>query len=145
MHANNIIARKEWATYKLVLAITRDQFAAAIDDIYYAVLDNPTESLNSIDLHTLVLHIQQTYTQISQPYLDNNLVKFNTGINPGLPFAVYIRKQEKCQIFAANASVPISDATMVTTGCKHTIASGNMTLGWHEWKRCPPNELTWNH
>ena len=34
---------------------------------------------------------------------------------------------------------------MVTTWCKHTIASGNMTLGWREWKRCLPNELTWNH
>ena len=41
--ANNIVARKAWATSKLILAITRNQFAAAINDVYYAVLDNPTE------------------------------------------------------------------------------------------------------
>ena len=143
--ANNIVARKAWATYKLVLTITRDQFAAAIDNVYYTILNDPTKGLNSIHLHPLVLHIQQTYTQISQPDLDNNLAKFNTGIDPGLPLVVYTRKQEKFQIFAANAGVPISNATMVTTGCKHIIASGNMTLGWREWKCCPPNELTWNH
>jgi hypothetical protein len=83
---------------------------------------------NSVDLHTLVLHIQQTYTQISQPDLDDNLAEFNTGINPGPPLAIYTHKQEKCQIFATDAGVPISDATMVTTECKLAINSGNMTL-----------------
>ena len=34
---------------------------------------------------------------------------------------------------------------MVTTGCKHAIASGNMTLDWRKWKRHPPNKLMWNH
>ena len=34
LRANNIVARKAWATYKLVLAITRNQFAAANDDVY---------------------------------------------------------------------------------------------------------------
>ena len=102
LRANNIVARKAWATYKLVLSITCDQFAAAIDDLYYTVINNPTKGLNSIDLCTLVLHIQQTYAQISQPDLDNNLIEFNTGINPGLPLAVYTCKQEKCQVFAVN-------------------------------------------
>jgi hypothetical protein len=43
LRATNISARKAWATYRLVLAITRDQFSAAIDDVYYAILDDPTE------------------------------------------------------------------------------------------------------
>ena len=34
LRAFNIDARKAWATYKLVLAITRNQFAAANDDVY---------------------------------------------------------------------------------------------------------------
>jgi hypothetical protein len=129
LHANNIVACKAWATYKLILAIIRDQFATAIDNVYYAVLDNPTKGLNDIDLCTLIQHIQQTYAQISQPDLDDILAEFNTGINPGLPLGVYTRKQEKYQIFASDAGVPISNATMVTTGCKHAIASSNMTLG----------------
>ncbi len=33
-----------WMTYHLILAITRDQFAAAVNDVYYAVLDNPFEA-----------------------------------------------------------------------------------------------------
>jgi hypothetical protein len=89
--------RKAWATYKLVLAITRDQFAAAIDDVYYAVLDDPTEGLNGVDLRTLVQHILTTYAQISQPDLDDNITEFNTRIDPGLPLAVYTCKQEKCR------------------------------------------------
>jgi hypothetical protein len=128
LRANNIAARKAWATYCLVLAITRNQFAAAINDVYYAVLDDPTEGLNRVDLRTLVQRILTTYAQISQPDLDDNMNEFNIRINPGLPLAVYTLKQEKCQVFAANAGVPIS---------------GNMTLGWREWKRCPANEHTW--
>jgi hypothetical protein len=49
----------------MVLTITRDQFAAAINDVYYAILDNPTKDLNTVNLHTLVMHILNTYTQIS--------------------------------------------------------------------------------
>ncbi len=49
----------------MVLTITRNQFAAAINDVYYAVLDDPTKGLNPVDLHTLVMHILNTYAQIS--------------------------------------------------------------------------------
>ena len=143
LRAINIAARKAWATYRLVLAITRDQFAAAIDDVYYAVLDDPMEGLNGIDLRTLVQHILTTYAQISQPDLDDNMTEFNIGIDSSLPLAVYTRKQEKCQIFAADAGVPISDELMVTTRSKHALSSGNMTLNWREWKRRPANEHTW--
>jgi hypothetical protein len=128
LRATNISARNAWATYRLVLAITRDQFAAAINDVYYAVLDNPTKGLNGVNLRTLVQHILTTYAHISQLDLDNNMTKFNTGIDPGLPLAVYTRKQEKYQVFAADAGVPISDELMVTTGSKHSLSSDNMTL-----------------
>ena len=142
LHAINFTARKAWATYHLVLAITRDQFAAAID-IYYATLGNPTEGLNGVDLRTLVQHILTMYAQISQPDLDNNMAEFNIGIKSDLPLAVYTQKQEKCQVFAANAGVSISDELMVTTGSKHAIANGNMTLNWREWKRRPEIQHTW--
>jgi hypothetical protein len=97
------------ATYRIVLAITRDQFAAAIDDVYYAILDDPMEGLNGVELCTLIQHILTTYTQISQPDLDDNMNEFNIGIDADLPLAVYMRKQEKCQVFADDAGVPISD------------------------------------
>jgi hypothetical protein len=130
LQATNISGRKVWATYRLVLAIAQDQFAATIDDVYYTILDNPTEGLNGVDLCTLVQHILTTYAQLSQPNLDDNMTDFNTGINPSLPLAVYTCKQEKCQVFAADAGVPISNKLMVTTGSKHALPSGNMTLGW---------------
>jgi hypothetical protein len=143
LRATNPAACKAWATYRLVLSITCNQFAAAINNVYYAILDDPSEGLNGIDLRTLVTHILTTYAQISQPNLDDNLTDFNTGINPILPLAVYTRKQEKCQIFAHNAGVPISDATMVTTGTKHALATGNMTLVWREWKQHSIVDHTW--
>ena len=58
----------------------------------------------------------------------DNLADFNTGIDPGLPLAVYTRKQEQCQVFAFDAAVPISEATMVTTGTKHALACDNITM-----------------
>jgi hypothetical protein len=75
--------RKSWTTYRLIRAITRDQSAAAIDNVFYAVLDDPIKGLNGINLCMLVQHIATKYAQISQPDLDNNLADFNTGIDPG--------------------------------------------------------------
>jgi hypothetical protein len=141
--ATNAAACKAWNTYKMVLTISRNQFAAAINDVNYASLDDPTEGLNTINPHTLVMHILNTYAQISQPDLDDNMTDLHSGINSGLPLVVYMRKQEKCQVFAANASVPISDKTMITTGTKHALACGNMTLAWREWKHHPIIDHTW--
>jgi hypothetical protein len=73
------------------------------------------------------------------------MTKFYTGIKASLPLAIYMRKQEKCQMFAQDAGVPISEATMVTTGTKAALKCGGMELEWCEWKRCPLVDQTWNN
>ena len=143
--AANLAERKAWNTYLIVATITRDQFAAAIDDVYYAALDDPTEGLNAVTLRDLVTHVCTTYASISQPEIDDNMAEFHTGIDAALPLAVYTRKQEKCQTFALNAGVPISEAMMVTTRTKAALNSGGMELAWREWKRCPVLDQTWNN
>jgi hypothetical protein len=127
----------------MVLTIMHDQFTAVIDNINFAVLDNPTEGLNAINLRSLVLHILTTYAQISQPDLDDNKANFHPGINSSSPLAIYTRKQEKCQVFAADAGVPISDETMITTGTNHALACSNMTLAWRKWNHHPLHDHTW--
>ncbi len=82
---------------------------------------------------------------ISQPNVDNNMAKFVTGIEPSLPLAVYTCKQEKCQTFAQDAGIPISKATIVTTGTKAPLNCGGMELAWRKWKRCPLVDHTWNN
>jgi hypothetical protein len=54
-----------------------------------------------------------------------------------------MRKQECCQVFALNAAVPISEATMVTTRTKHALACGNMTMAWCEWNHRTIANHTW--
>ncbi len=61
LHATNAAICKVWTTYHLVLTITRDQFARAIDNVSYAELYNPIKGLNGIDLRMLVTHILTTY------------------------------------------------------------------------------------
>jgi hypothetical protein len=114
LRAQHTSTCKAWTTYCLVCTITCNQFAATINNIFYAILNNPIKGLNGVDLRTLVHHIATTYAQISQPDLDDNLADFDMGIDLGQPLAIYTRKQECCQVFALNAAVPISEATMVT-------------------------------
>jgi hypothetical protein len=42
-----------------------------------------------------------------QPDINENMAEFITGIDPSLPLAVYIGKQENCQTFALGACIPI--------------------------------------
>jgi hypothetical protein len=142
LQAQIISACKAWTTLRLVRAITWSQFAAAIDGIFYAILGNPIEGLNDIDLSMLVRHIATTYVQISQPNLEQP-GRLQHGIDPGIPLAVYTRKQECCQVFALDAAVPISKATMVTTGTKHALACGNMTMVWCKWNCRAIAKHTW--
>jgi hypothetical protein len=91
-HANNISACKAWSTYMIDHTITRDQFTASIDDVYYAAINDPIEGLNIVTLQQLITHIRTTYAQISQPDLDYNVTDFNQGNDPNLPLAVYTCK-----------------------------------------------------
>jgi hypothetical protein len=72
------------------------------------------------------------------------MTKFYTGIKASLPLAIYTRKLEKCQTFAQDAGVPISEATMVTAGTKAALNCGSMELAWREWKQRPLIDQTWN-
>jgi hypothetical protein len=92
--ATKAAACMAWNTYKMVLTITRNQFDVAIKDVYYAILDSLTEGLKVVDLRTLVMHILDTYAQINQPGLDNNVTDFHSGIDSGLPFPL-CRLQEE--------------------------------------------------
>jgi hypothetical protein len=98
--AANLAECKAWNTYIIICTITHNQVMAAINNVYYAELDDPTKGLNAISLHNLVTHICSTYATISQNYIDDNMAKLFTGIKHSLPLAAYIPKQEKCQTFA---------------------------------------------
>jgi hypothetical protein len=91
----------------------------AIEDIYYAELDDPIKDLNDVQIQDLLDHIKDRYCHIDQADLDKNLDRFNQGIDPSVPLIVYIHKQEDCQEFTHDGHVDISEATMVTTGTKH--------------------------
>jgi hypothetical protein len=42
----------------MVLTITRNQFGAAINDVYYTILDDPTKDLNAINASVLLVLVQ---------------------------------------------------------------------------------------
>jgi hypothetical protein len=65
--AVNFAKRRVWNTYIIVRTITGNQFVVAIDDVYYAELDDPAVGLNAISLRDLVTHIRSTYATIFQP------------------------------------------------------------------------------
>ena len=66
------------------------------------------------------------FAKISQTEIDANLVLFNKGMEPSRTLAVYTCKQDLYQEIANDANVPITKATMATTGTKHAVASGGM-------------------
>ena len=91
--------------------------AEAIDNVYYAALNNPTEELNSVSIWVLITHIRKNYAQISQPEINANMPDLHQGIDAALPIAVFYARQECRQIFALNAGVPISEATIYLYDC----------------------------
>jgi hypothetical protein len=100
----------------VILIIIRNQFAAAIDKVYYTTLDDPTEGLNAVNLHTLVMHILNIYAQISQLDLNDNMADFDSGIDSS-PFC---HLHEEAGEMSGLCCSPKKN--MITTGTKHTLA-----------------------
>ena len=98
-------------------------------------MDDLDEGLNGVGIQDLYDHVMDCFAQISQSKIDGNLITFNKGIDPSKTLAVYTRKQEFCQETANGADVPITEASMVTTGTKHAVATCGMDQAWKEWMR----------
>lgn len=145
LRAENDTSQTEWQTLQHVRRIAVNLVADAIEPVYYAELDDPDEGLNDVQVRDLIDHIRDRYCQIDQSDIDKNMEIFQQGIDPTLPLSVYIRKQENCQDFAKDARVPISEQTMVTTGTKHALQSGDFTAAWKEWSRHNDAHKTWTN
>ena len=74
----------------------------------------------------------ERFATISQTKIDANMERFNEGMDPFKTLAVYVRKQEQCLETSVDAEDPISEVTIMTTGTKHAVASGDMSLAWRE-------------
>ena len=109
-----------------IQCITVNLAADAIEPVYYAKLDDSDKGLKDVSIQDLIDHICQCYFQIAQDDISANMAKFNKGINPTLPLAVYAQKQETCQEFIQDANIPISKELMVTTGTKHALQCGGL-------------------
>ena len=94
--------------------------------------DDPDEGLNGVDIRTLYEHVMDRFATILQGKIDKNIKQFNQGMDPSKTLVVYVRKQEQCLETSVDAEDPISEATMMTTGTKHAVGSGDMALAWRE-------------
>ena len=70
----------------------------------------------------------ERFAMILQTEIDANMETFNEGMDPSKTLAVYVRKHDQCLETSVDAEDPISETTMMTTGTKHAVASGDMTL-----------------
>ena len=137
------INTKFWAQAQHAKRIIVNQMQEAFEPFVYAELDDPDEGLANVTIRAFIAHIMDNFATISQTEIDDNLIKFNQGIDPSCTLAEYSRKQELCQEFASDAEVEIAESTMVTTGTKHAVATGGMEEAWKIWKRVPMAGRTW--
>ena len=113
------------------------------DKLVLAALKDPNEGLNGVTIRNVYDYVMGNHATIYQAEVDDNLNKFNKPINASQTLAVYIRKQELFQEMAEYAHVPITNATMVTTGIRHTVATGGMDDAGRVWMRLPNDQQTW--
>ena len=96
-----------------------------------------------MDIRALYKHVMDRFAAISQIKIDDNLARFNKGIDLTVTLVVYTRKQELCQETANNESVPISETTMITTRTKYTVSIIGMEVAWRGWMRTAQAGRSW--
>ena len=119
-------------TYKAVTQCLWNQFQEAIHEDYLAELDNPDVGLTNVHPSIIYQHIIDRYVKIDLCMANDDGKQFNAPMEPSKPLAVYTKKQEHCQAFAADASNPIRMADMVQMGVTHAVATGVMCNAYHK-------------
>ena len=148
LRVTNEVQTFDWDRHQHTQRIAVNIGAAALEEWVIAELDDPDEGLNGVDICTLYEHMMERFTTISQTEIDANMEMFNEGMYPSKILAVYVQKQEQCLDNSVDAEDPISEATMMATGTKHAVASGDMSLAWRKWvrtlnKTCNLQKIHW--
>ena len=128
------IEDRYWKTSVHAAALIAEIGAGAFDEFVLAELMDPDEGLNGVTIRQIFDHVMLRFANVSQLEVDSNLIRFNEPMDPSVTLAVYVRRQERCQEVAADAEVPISEATMVSTLVKHAAATGGLDVAWGTWK-----------
>ena len=116
----------------------------AIPDDYLTALWDLDKGYNQSTFHDIIFHIFDQFALITEAMVDDNKALFDQPVDVNKPLTVYIKKQEQCQLFAADAKIPISTETMVHTRVKHAISTGMFNDAYKQWKRLPIAQKTWN-
>ena len=132
-----------WAKYAHTGRIAVNIGAAAFDEWVLTALEDPDKGVSRVTIRNVYDYVMDNYATILQAKVDANLDTFNDPIAASRTLAVYIRKQELFQEITKDTNVPITKATMVTTGTKHTVAASGMDDSWREWMRLPKYQKTW--
>ena len=119
---------------KYAAALIAEIGAGAFDEFVLAELMDPDEGLNGVTIRQIFDHVMLRFANVSQLEVISNLIRFNEPMDPRVTLAVYVRRQERFQKVAADAEMPTSKATMVSTLTKHAAATGDLDVTWGTWK-----------
>ena len=120
------VTKHHWELYVLTMLAIIAIGVAGFDNFVVAKLDNPDKGLDGVNIRDLYDYDMDRFVNVVHGNIDTNLALFNRPVDVLRLLVLFTRKQEIYQEMAANATVPISESIMVTTGVKHAVVTGGL-------------------
>ena len=109
---------KNFYVYKQTDNILKRLLLAAIPDTYTDAIKDDDTGYGSITTLTIIVHLLDTYGEISDWEIEDNIATMSTPWSPSTPIEDYFRQLNVAQKFSVKASDHISDKVYIRIGLK---------------------------
>ena len=131
-------------TYHAVDKALKQQLIKAIPDIYIAALHHETTGYATVTTLQMMTHLWETYGEISEADITNNLKNFSEPWHPSTSIEVLFQRIDDCRKFATAGESPIDENTTVRLTYDIFFNTGLFEFACREWRAKDKETKTYN-
>lgn len=133
---------KDFYVYQQTDNILKRLLLAAIPDTYTDAIKDDDTGYGSITTLTIITHLLDTYGEISDREIEDNIATMSTPWSPSTPIEDLFRQLNIAQKFSVKANDPISDKVYIRVGLKLIKEAGILVDTCREWSLLPSTSRT---
>ena len=136
-------ATKDFKQYSVTDCALKQQLLGSIDDMFVNILLDNHVSYANVTTLQLLIHLYNTYANITNGVLEDNKDAMAAPYNVNLPMETLYKCIEESVQYAAAENTPFTAAQVVSTAFRIIQKNRMFVVGCKAWTRRPAIEKTW--
>jgi hypothetical protein len=136
-------AKRTFQTYYAVDAVLKQLLLASTDERFVITLKDRTHGFALVRTRTIIVHLHDTYGNITSDALSQNEERMKAPWDPTTPIEGLFEQIDDGSAYAIAGRDPFTDTQLVRSGYNNIDSNNKMSIACREWRSKTRAEQTW--